>query len=166
MKKSVITCALIAGLLSSCSSDDELNNEITNKVDNLEEVNSSGDNSKNQNHIASAADWGFTEHWAGDETDVSCTPNGKNCAPPFDVTPSALSPLDDAIAGGSDGVKDFFDEEDNWVDLFPENFASTTQLEDLQTGNYSLTKLTHNNIVMYVASNGTDEFSFQMELID
>lgn len=134
-------------------------------MDNLEEVNSSGDNSKYQNHIASP-DWGFTLYWAGDVTNVSCSPDGGNCAPPFDVYPSALASLDDAIPGGSDGVKEFFDEEDNWVDLFPENFASTTQLEDLQTGNYSLTKLTHNNIVMYVASNGTDEFSFQMELID
>lgn len=106
-------------------------------------------------------DWGATLDWAGNPLVVLCLPGGTNCYPPIDIYPSALEPLDDAIDNGADGVKEFFDDDEVWLDLFPDQLSKMDHLIDLQSGNFTMSKLVDGDKVMYVATDGDDEFAFQ-----
>lgn len=48
-----------------------------------------------------------------------CTTSGENCAPCVTIEGNALLEFEGAIELGTGGVGDFFNDEDNWKDLFP-----------------------------------------------
>lgn len=124
--------------------------------------------------LSKTTNWGICCVWNGVD---DCVPPKVNCFEEIVITPNdeilaqAIDDLDDAILQGANAIKEFFDS-GSWGTIWPdldadegENASNIDYLEKLQSGNYTMKKITETPFYYYLSGEGTTWSNSEAEFV-